>query len=570
VRELRFSFSYFSATFDRDQPEILYITGGGANLRNLDAYLARELKLRVSCLPFPPNIHLKPEKPNGEAFHDKKEKRQYRALWQKPQGKKGKGQPWPFWGKGQRLSQKADQETRVASDVGHLPDADAVIDSSSAPPAKESEKVRLPPLNFSKEEPSHKQVGYLKKIGPGPMSSLRGHRRRKGNKIINADGALPVLDQEVKAKKALMDIVGSQESLQGPVLSEVPPASRTTSDAALESSNGFNPQMNGDDSSELPMATAEPSSNFRREDATPDISQRPGWEASRELSSEIPLSSSPVEASNDPLPSLEDAPLGNSNLKMEDVQGAPRAESSKDSDGDDPSAGQIEGVRGKEENKEPAPEVTPAASPISEVFEKAARGEMSREVANMLINAIGAGMSDIHGVNLLPPEIRAQKHEQVQKISLRLIGFAILMIQVALIFLMRFQEQDYQNRIKNAKIQLELVKTIEMWNEKIIKKEGLVRSIDGGRISVKDVLLMVSMQVPPDVILDQLTLDPSKGNLSIQGVITAKEDDVEAVLTDFMEDLESSSLVGDVSLISTKRMGGGVQRFDISCQLSKE
>lgn len=53
ARELRRSFDYFTVNLKENIPSVLYITGGGANLRNLDKYLNRELNINVSklCLP---------------------------------------------------------------------------------------------------------------------------------------------------------------------------------------------------------------------------------------------------------------------------------------------------------------------------------------------------------------------------------------------------------------------------------------------------------------------------------------------------------------------------------------
>ncbi|MEI8350176.1 MAG: pilus assembly protein PilM [Candidatus Omnitrophota bacterium] len=53
VKELRLSLNYFAANSKEDQPSLLYVTGGGANLRNLSTYLAGELNVRIEPLPLP-------------------------------------------------------------------------------------------------------------------------------------------------------------------------------------------------------------------------------------------------------------------------------------------------------------------------------------------------------------------------------------------------------------------------------------------------------------------------------------------------------------------------------------
>lgn len=53
VRDLKFSFQYFSSNFNTEPPGSLYLTGGGSNLKNLDKYLTKALNLEVSYLSLP-------------------------------------------------------------------------------------------------------------------------------------------------------------------------------------------------------------------------------------------------------------------------------------------------------------------------------------------------------------------------------------------------------------------------------------------------------------------------------------------------------------------------------------
>jgi len=56
VRELRYSFTYFITNFKEENPAVLYLTGEGSNLRNLDWYLKKELSLEASLFPLPVGI----------------------------------------------------------------------------------------------------------------------------------------------------------------------------------------------------------------------------------------------------------------------------------------------------------------------------------------------------------------------------------------------------------------------------------------------------------------------------------------------------------------------------------
>ena len=59
AKELERSFDYFKSESGIVSPEILYITGGGANLKNLDSYLAVQLKIKVEKLPLPDALDIK-------------------------------------------------------------------------------------------------------------------------------------------------------------------------------------------------------------------------------------------------------------------------------------------------------------------------------------------------------------------------------------------------------------------------------------------------------------------------------------------------------------------------------
>lgn len=56
VRETKHSINYFISNLGESLPQVIYITGLGANLKNLDNYLTKELGFSVIKLPFPDNL----------------------------------------------------------------------------------------------------------------------------------------------------------------------------------------------------------------------------------------------------------------------------------------------------------------------------------------------------------------------------------------------------------------------------------------------------------------------------------------------------------------------------------
>ncbi|MEI6631758.1 MAG: pilus assembly protein PilM [bacterium] len=57
ARELKRSFDYFSSNFKEETPSILYLTGGGSYIKNIDWYLHKELVLEVAQLPLPTSLN---------------------------------------------------------------------------------------------------------------------------------------------------------------------------------------------------------------------------------------------------------------------------------------------------------------------------------------------------------------------------------------------------------------------------------------------------------------------------------------------------------------------------------
>jgi type IV pilus assembly protein PilM len=57
-REIKRSFDYFASSFKEALPGCIYLCGGGANLKNIDTYLAKELGIKVGGLTLPDCIEV--------------------------------------------------------------------------------------------------------------------------------------------------------------------------------------------------------------------------------------------------------------------------------------------------------------------------------------------------------------------------------------------------------------------------------------------------------------------------------------------------------------------------------
>ncbi len=192
--------------------------------------------------------------------------------------------------------------------------------------------------------------------------------------------------------------------------------------------------------------------------------------------------------------------------------------------------------------------------------------KMDENSQNKIINALGAALGDSGAVNLLPAEVRGRRTERIQKVVLRLLGITAGAIFFLLLLSAQFQIHDYKNRIKNAQIHLKAIDEINELKQKIQIREDLVEKIEKNRVPVEGVLRDISALVPREIILDELSLDQDKHNVTIKGTISAVENVAEEILTGFMQELELSSFFGEVSLVSSQGMEA-IQKFEISVDL---
>lgn len=190
------------------------------------------------------------------------------------------------------------------------------------------------------------------------------------------------------------------------------------------------------------------------------------------------------------------------------------------------------------------------------------------EDKNHIISAVAAVLSDSDAINLVPPEIKSQKVEAMERISLRLVSLAAGVIFLFLFFAAQFQIRDYNNRLKNAKAQWKAMEEIKTMREHAASREGLIAVLQGQGVPVDGLLKVVSSIIPSNVILDELSLDQSNHTLILKGVVSAGEELSGSVLTNLMQKIEASPFFKEASLVFSNRMGA-VQSFQIKCDLAR-
>jgi hypothetical protein len=186
---------------------------------------------------------------------------------------------------------------------------------------------------------------------------------------------------------------------------------------------------------------------------------------------------------------------------------------------------------------------------------------------SQMMSAIGASLADSGGINLLPQELKTQKIEFIEKVSLRVVTIILSAILLFSLFIFKFQERDYKKRLKTAQIHLQTIEGIRVLKQKIYLMQLAIDRIQKHRIPVDGLLKQISNIAPGNILLNELNLDTEGHVLILKGAVSASESAAQPVLTDFMKKIETSAFFSDVALVISKNIGG-VQEFEIKCDLA--
>ncbi len=183
--------------------------------------------------------------------------------------------------------------------------------------------------------------------------------------------------------------------------------------------------------------------------------------------------------------------------------------------------------------------------------------------------AVGAALTGGGGIDLLPPEIRSQRVEVLQWVSLRLTALTAVMVFLLLLFIVRFRVQDYENRLRIARQHQRTIESVQQDTVVEQQLEALVARIRRGHVPVDGLLKVVGRAIPQELLLDGLTCDQDKGEVFLEGTLAAGDRRAEEILTAFVQQLETSPFFKDAELVTTQRMGVMV-RFAVRGYLERE
>ena len=189
-------------------------------------------------------------------------------------------------------------------------------------------------------------------------------------------------------------------------------------------------------------------------------------------------------------------------------------------------------------------------------------------LANQMMSAVGAALSDPRGVNLLPPEVKQQKVARMKQVAVRLVGFTVTAVVLILYLIICLQIRDYQTRAGAARMHLVVIKEIEDLSLLLRAKRDLVETIRSGRVPVDGILKILSVTIPGDIVLRRVVFQQGKGQVALEGTVTDAGQQAEESLAAFMQQLEATPFFSEATLVSIDGVRQ-LQQFRMVCDIAQ-
>jgi len=200
--------------------------------------------------------------------------------------------------------------------------------------------------------------------------------------------------------------------------------------------------------------------------------------------------------------------------------------------------------------------------------------------APRLGTAIGAVLAEKSRINLIPEEYRdpfkAMLKRRFTPVSLLVLVFILLSGVYAFFYGNIYLLNEEKTKLKKtlAELQPKIARMEELAKsaKEAEGRKGLLLSVAADRIRISSVLSNLSLNVPPVVMLKELSFSPSSEALTIKGLSFEKEQKAEKGLSKFISSLSLSDFFDDVELVQA---GQGLDytpknfKFELKAEIKK-
>ncbi|MBC8474081.1 MAG: pilus assembly protein PilM [Candidatus Omnitrophica bacterium] len=190
---------------------------------------------------------------------------------------------------------------------------------------------------------------------------------------------------------------------------------------------------------------------------------------------------------------------------------------------------------------------------------KVESGAIDRSVSgtHRLGLAIGAGLSEAKGINLLPTEIKEETRQTFKRASVQAIATGIILTLVLMYIGMKIQLISFQKR--TAAVNMEMASSQPQLEQ--VQAQDLANEILAGQPYWEDVFKELSNIVPSNIYLTGFVM--KEETIKMRGIVTSSQP--EELLSGLILDLENG-IFKNVRLIATKEIRGKLgNEFEIEC-----
>lgn len=168
------------------------------------------------------------------------------------------------------------------------------------------------------------------------------------------------------------------------------------------------------------------------------------------------------------------------------------------------------------------------------------------------------------GVNLLPEEIREKwklflkKHSNPLEISLVFVVFMglIYLLMLAQIGMLNGQISTVRKKIEELKPRLVRLEALELQRREEEGRRGIFQTIESTKIKIPAVMEDISLNLPEAVMLNSVVISEPTKQITLNGIVFAKGDSAENILSKFITNLSSAPSFEKVELVSATRADG--------------
>ena len=152
-----------------------------------------------------------------------------------------------------------------------------------------------------------------------------------------------------------------------------------------------------------------------------------------------------------------------------------------------------------------------------------------------MILAMGAALSDVRGINLLPESLRDSKKKFAQKLLMGAAGIVLVVVSIFIYIVLLIRLNGIQQ--ESVKLENEYYTFTPAIND--LKNKLLLQSLSNQRLDLGGVLRELSY-LPDKVYLSDLTLE--NGDLTLSGFVLARTRDARKILRPLIAELKNASL----------------------------